>query len=154
MVFPAGLRVPRPVAPEKSWNLPPWDKVSFYETERCVYYVLTKDLAMEEDIDFRFQKRIPVRGINQTGLNRSDFWMLPNGEAARYGVGGGEYHLGRILNPIASTILIHDPNKDRLERALIRAQHFDIIYLLDWMLYDAPVTLVEAALRGDDRSGR
>lgn len=136
------------------WNLPPWDHVSFFATERCVYYVLVKLLDFKREIDFLFQKRIPIKGINQSGVNRSDFWVLPNGEGAKYGVGAFPFYYGRILNPIASTLLIHTPEKDRFERALLRKQHFDIIYMLDWMLYAQPETLVEEALRGADRSGR
>jgi hypothetical protein len=148
-----------PQAPERRkqpdpWNLPPWDRVAFFATERCVYYTLVHTLKFEREVDFRFQVRIPIRGINQTGLNRSDFWVLPNGKGARYGVGAWPFYYGRILNPIASTLLIHTPGKDRFERDLIRAQHFDIIYLLDRMLYAQPKTLVELALRGTDRSGR
>ena len=145
---------PKPEPPIPPWDEPPWTSISAFATERCVYYVLAKRLGMEEGVDFLFQKRIPVKGINQTGLNRTDFWVLPNGKGAAYGVGASPYWFGRILNPIASTVLIHDPATDRFERELIRRQHYDIIYMLDWMLYDAPVTTVEDALRGYDKSGR
>lgn len=136
------------------WNLPPWDRVSFFATERCVYYVLVKLLGFKRGVDFLFQKKIPIKGINQSGVNRSDFWVLPSGQGARYGVGAYPYYYGRILNPIASTLLIHRPDKDRFERALFRKSHYDIIYMLDWMLFAQPKTLVEQALRGNDRSGR
>lgn len=148
---------PKPPEDKKDpdpWNLPPFDRVAFFATERCVYYVLVKQLGFVREVDFRFQVRIPVKGINQSGMNRSDFWVLPTGEGASYGVGAYPYYYGRILNPIASTILIHNPAKDRFERDLIRAQHFDVVYMLDWMLFAQPKTLVELALRGVDRSGR
>lgn len=147
---------PRPEKPKKPvppWNEPPWDRFSFFETERCTGYTL-RTLGLEENRDYLFQKRIPVRGINQTGVNRADFWMLPNNGAARYGVGARPYSKGRILNPIASTTLIHDPTKDEKEKWLFRAQHFDIVYILDYMLFAAPKVMVEDALRGVDHSGR
>jgi hypothetical protein len=148
-----------PKAPERKqplppWELPPWDRVAFFATERCVYYTLVKTLGFVREVDFRFQVRIPVKGINQTGMARSDFWVLPTGQGARYGVGAWPYYYGRILNPIASTLLIHTPAKDRFERDLIRKQHFDIIYILDSMLFAQPKTMVELALRGTDKSGR
>lgn len=149
--FPKAPKDRKPVPP---WELPPYDRVAFFATERCVYYVLDKLLGFDRNVDFRFQVRIPVKGINQTGMNRSDFWILPTGKGARYGVGAWPYYYGRILNPIASTLLIHNPAKDRFERDLLRKQHYDIVYMLDWMLFAQPKTLVELALRGTDRSGR
>ena len=151
---PGFPKPPQNKKPEDPWGRPPWSNMSGFATERCVLYVLIDKFNMVMDVDFLFQKRIPVRGINQTGLNRSDFWVLPNGKGAMYGVGGIPYYYGRIINPIASTALIHNPNKDRLERQLIRAAHYDIIYILDHMLYAAPFNMVEDALRGIDHSGR
>lgn len=152
---PTGFAHPeKPRKQEPPWNEGRWQHFSFYETERCVGFVLVALLKFVLGEDFLFQKRIPVKGIDQTGLNRSDFWVLPHGKGATYGVGGGTYSRGRIINPIASTLLIHKPNKDRFERALFRAQHYDEVFILDFMLYAAPKVMVEDALRGVDHSGR
>lgn len=140
--------------PTPPWDEGKWQHFSFYETERCVAFVLIAQLNFVLDEDFLFQKRIPVKGIDQTGLNRSDFWILPHGRGAQYGVGANPYSRGRIINPIASTLLIHKPAKDRTERALFRAQHYDEVFILDFMLYAAPKAMVEDALRGVDHSGR
>lgn len=126
-----------------------------FETERAVFYFLIGRLDFKLGVDFLYQQRLPAKGINQTGLNRSDFWILPRGKGATYGVGSPPYTRGRVLNPIASGRFIHTIEKDRFERALIRQQaKIDVVYLLDWMLYAQRLTLVRLALRGVDRSGR
>ena len=120
-----------------------------------MFYFLVGQLDFEQGVDFLYQQRLPVKGINQSGLSRADFWILGNGKGAAYGVGGWPYSRGRVLNPIASGRFIHTVEKDRFERDLIRQQgKIDVVYLLDWMLYAERLTLVEEALRGEDRSGR
>lgn len=149
--------VPHPPPPEraeKAWNLPPYDTLAPYETERCVMWVLLEELKFTLNVDFLYQKRLPVRGVNQTGLNRSDFWVLPGKKGARYGVGAWPFWRGRVLNPI-STYTHRSVAKDRFERDIIRQQaKIDVVYILDRLLYAAPKRMVELALRGTDRSGR
>jgi hypothetical protein len=149
------LRPPQPRKQEPPWNLGRWANMAPFETERAMFYFLVGRLKFELNVDFLYQQRLPVKGINQTGLNRSDFWVLPRGKGATYGVGSPPYGRGRVLNPIASGRFIHTIEKDRFERSIIRQQaKIDVVYLLDWMLYAQQLPLVELALRGVDRSGR
>jgi hypothetical protein len=146
-------RVPGWREPERPWNVGRYAGMAPYETERAVFWVLTGKLGFVLNVDFFFQRRLPVRGINQTGLNRSDFWCLPSRKGALYGVGAAPYTRGRVLNPI-SYYTHRNPGKDDMERIMIRRQaHIDVQYLRDTQLFADPLGVVTRGLRGVDTSG-
>jgi hypothetical protein len=155
-----GREVGAPSVPRAESEIPPWEVEPYasmapYATERCVFYVLIGLLDFTLDIDFLYQERLPVKGINQTGLNRSDFWIQPRGKGAAFGVGKPPYWRGTVINPIASVGFIHNKAKDRWERDIIRQQaKIDVVYILDYMLYSDPELYVTLALEGFDKSGR
>jgi hypothetical protein len=62
---PSGFPTPpRARQQEHPWNLGRYARLSLFETERCVFWVLEGLLDFQVNVDFAFQRRLPVRGIN------------------------------------------------------------------------------------------
>lgn len=112
------------------------------------YLVLRK--RFREGRDFAYQAALPAPGLNSKDFNRADFWILPTGAN---GVPDGFYPRGVVLNPI-SPFTHQLAAKDKIERLILGNAGFREVFLDDRDLQTRPGPVIEAGLRGRDRSSR
>jgi hypothetical protein len=145
-VAPAWFRRNHPAAPIDEWAIY-WSLTTTYKLAEALPRAGTPPVANPTG-RFLYQHPIPVPGLNQTGRNRPDFWVLPP-----RGVVDPRMGNGLIINPI-SDYTHADAAKDRRERGLLGQFHYLEIFIeyLD-CLHD-PDYYAGNALRGQDLSTR
>jgi hypothetical protein len=145
-VAPPWFRAAHPAAPIDEWAIY-WSLTHTYKLAEALARRGTPPVASPTG-RFLYQHAIPVPGLNQSGRNRPDFWMLPP-----RGVVDPRMGAGLIINPI-SNYTHADAAKDRRERGLLGQYHYLEIFVeyLD-CLHD-PDWFTGQALQGQDHSSR
>jgi hypothetical protein len=99
--------------------------------------------------DFLYQVPIPIPGLNRTGAERSDLWLLPGSPAIIV----PPYSKGTVGNPIS--LYTHpDAGKDRRERGLMGQYGWLEIFMDEMPLTQDPIYVVGQFVQGRDISSR
>jgi hypothetical protein len=135
----------------KSYPPPPASWVHA-ETEWAVWWVLTVKLKYRRNVDFLYQYRIPLAGLNKVSPDfRSDFILVPwgkNGNPAGY-----RYPRGITIDPI-SAFTHRSKALDLLKRTLLAGAGYLCVFIDDYALVRAAEYYVRRAAVGIDLSSR